>query len=219
MKEYLVSLFSILLVVAFGAAQGQEADVALVSLLSGDANYIARSGMHGSVSPFMKVRDGDRISLAAGAQVRIVFFDSSRQELWSGPASFIAAKAAAELISGKAPEITHIPAEVTRRMARIPELVRLAKLGGTQVRGLAKPGKQKEADQQTALAQARSAYERMRHEVPAYDIAPELYLYAALYDFRQYGEMKQVVAEMLRKQPDSQEAKALDAWLTARMPH
>lgn len=57
----------------------------------------------------------------------------------------------------------------------------------------------------------------MRREMAASDIAPELYLYAALYDFRLYGEMKVVVAEMQRKQPDNQDAKALDTWLTTRM--
>jgi hypothetical protein len=203
----------------FGAAHGQEVDVALVNLLSGEATYVARSGMRGKVEPFMKVRDGDRITVAAGGQVRIAFFESSRQELWSGPATFSAAKAAAELISGKAPEITRLPAGVTQRMARIPELVKFAKLGGTQVRGLSKHQKQTGTDEQTALAQAKSAYETMRQQMPADDIAPELYLYAALYEFSRYDEMKVVVAEMRRKQPDNQDAQALDAWLRTRMSH
>jgi hypothetical protein len=219
MKKYLVSLSFILLVVTFGAAHGQEVDVALVNLLSGEATYIDRSGMHGKVNPYMKVRDGDRITVASGGQVRIAFFEGSRQELWSGPATFAAAKVTAELISGKAPEITHLPAGVTQRMARIPELVKIAKLGGTRVRGLSKHKKQMGADQQTTLAQARSTYEKIRREMPVNDIAPELYLYAALYDLRLYGEMKLVVAEMQRKQPDSQDAKALDAWLTTRLSH
>lgn len=219
MKRYLVLLFSFLTVATFGAAHAQEVDVALVNLLSGDATYVARSGLPGKVKPFMKVRDGDRITVAAGGQVRIAFFESSRQELWSGPAAFTAAKAATELISGKTPEITQLPAGVTQGMARIPELVKIAKLGGTQVRGLSKHQKQAETDQQTVLAQARSAYETMRREMAASDIAPELYLYAALYDLRLYGEMKVVVAEMRRKQPGNQDAKALDTWLTTRMSH
>jgi hypothetical protein len=208
-----------LLAATYGAAHGQEVDVALVNLLSGEATYVARSGMSGKVEPFMKVRDGDRITVAAGGQVRIAFFESSRQELWSGPARFTAAKAAAELIAGKAPEITHLPAGVTQRMARIPELVKFAKLGGTQVRGLSKRQKQTATDAQTALVQARSAYEAMRQQMPADDIAPELYLYAVLYEFSRYDEMKVVVAEMRRKQPDNQDAQALDAWLRTRMSH
>ena len=218
MKKHFASVLFIVLVVAIGAAQGQEADVALVNLLSGDATYVARSGMHGKLHPYMKVQDGDRITIAAGGQVRIAFHASSRQELWSGPASFIAAKAAAELISGKAPGVSQLPAGVTQRMMRFPELVKIAKLGGTQVRGLSKHKTQTAADQQTVLAQARSAYETMRQQLPPNDITPEIYLYAELYELRLYGEMKLVVAEMRRKQPDSQDAKALEAWLTSRMP-
>ena len=217
MKKYLVSLFFILLVVTFGAARGQESDVALVTLLSGDVTYIPRSGIPGRVSPFIKIRDGDRINIAAGGQVRIAYFEGSRQELWSGPATFRARKATAELISGKAPDISNLPAGVTQHMARIPEIIKFAKLGGMQVRGISKHEKKTSIDQKATLDQARAAYATMRQEMPADDIAPELYLYAALYEFREYDEMKAVVAEMQRKQPDNQDAKALDAWLTSRM--
>ncbi|MBE0616041.1 MAG: hypothetical protein IH604_20410 [Burkholderiales bacterium] len=219
MKRYLGSVLFILSIVTFGAAHAQEVDVALVNLLSGRATFTARSGTSGEVKPFMKLRDGDRITVAAGGQVRIAFFESSRQELWTGPATFTASKAGAGLIAGKAPGITQLPAGVTLRMTRIPELVKIAKLGGMQVRGLSKHQTQAGTDRQTALAQARSAYETMRQEMPANDIAPELYLYAALYDFRLYRDMKLVVAEMLRKQPGNPDVEALDAWLTARMSH
>ena len=48
-------------------------------------------------------------------------------------------------------------------------------------------------------------------------LTPELHLYPALYAFIVYDEMKVVVAELRRKQPDNQDVKALDAWLTSRM--
>ena len=57
----------------------------------------------------------------------------------------------------------------------------------------------------------------MRQEMPADDIAPELFLYAALYEFLVYDQMKAVVAEMRRKQPDNEDVKAPDAWLASRM--
>jgi len=56
----------------------------------------------------------------------------------------------------------------------------------------------------------------MRKDLPADDITPELYLYAALYDYLLYDEMKTVVDEMLRKQPDSEEAKTLADWVRSR---
>lgn len=216
MKKYLRSLLFLLAAAMAGTALGQETDVGLVTLLSGDATYVPRSGTPGKLTPFMKLRDGDRIDLAAGGRVRIAFFEGSRQELWSGPAAFRAGKAAAEAISGKAAAITNLPAGVPEHLARIPELITSAKLGGMRVRGIVKHRQASAAEQQTALAQARSAYASMRQEMPADDIAPELYLYAALSEFQLYEEMQRMVAEMLRKQPDNQDAKALDSWLAAR---
>lgn len=207
---------SLLFVVTSGTALGQAADVGLVNMVSGDVSFVPQAGPPGKVQPFMKVRDGDRINVAAGGQVRVVFFEGARQELWAGPASFRARKTTAEPISGKATETTNLPAGVPQRMARVPELIQYAKLGGIQVRGLTR---QQEAslDQQATLAQARAAYEKMRQDMPANDITPELYLYASLYEFLVYDEMKKVVAEMQRKQPDNEDVKALDAWVTSRM--
>lgn len=201
-----------------GPALGQGADIALVTLVSGDVTYGPQTGIAGKVQPFMQLRNGDRINVADGGQVRIVFFEGARQELWTGPASFRAGKTAGEPISGKAAKTTNLPMGVAERMARIPELMQYTKLGGVQLRRGA-PARQQEAnrDQQAALTRARAVYDKMRQDMPSDDLTPELYLCSALYEFLAYDEMKIVVAEMRRKQPDNQEVKALDAWLTKRM--
>lgn len=216
-RRYLASLLFAGTVVAGGAALAQGADVALVNMISGDVSYVPQAGTTGKVQPFMKLRDGDRISVAAGGQVRIVFFDGARQELWTGPASFRAGKTAAQALSGKAAETTILPAGVAQHMARIPELIQHAKLGGGQLRGGLTPRQKASLEQQATLAQARIAYDKMRQDMPASDIAPELSLYAALYEFLLYDEMKVLVAEMRRKQPANEDVKALDAWLRSRM--
>ncbi len=216
MGKYCISLLFVATIVTRGTALGQGADVALVNMVSGDVTYVPQAGTPGKVQPFMKVRDGDRINVGAGAQVRIVFFEGARQELWAGRGSFRAGKTAAEPISGKAAETTNLPAGVAQRMARIPELIQYSKLGGTQLRGVVARQQKASLDQQATLAQARAAYETMRQDMPADDITPELYLYAELYEFLVYDEMKVVVAEMRRKQPENQDVKALDAWLTSR---
>lgn len=216
-RKYLAALLSALTVMTSGTVLAQGTDVALVNLVSGDVRYVPQAGSPGKVQPFMKLRDGDGISVAAGGQVRIVFFDGARQELWTGPASFRAGKTAAQALSGKAAETTILPAGVAQRMARIPELIQHAKLGGGQLRGGLTRQQKASLDQQATLAQARVAYDKMRQDMPANDIAPELSLYAALYEFLLYEEMKVVVAEMRRKQPENEDVKALDAWLRSRM--
>lgn len=219
MGKYLGSLVFLVAAAMGSAAFGQGADVALVNLISGDVTYVPQAGTSGKVLPFMKVRDGDRIHVAAGGQVRIVFFEGARQELWIGPGSFRAGKTAAEPISGKAAQTANLPAQVPQRMTRLPDIIQNAKLGGAKVRGVPPRQPKPSLDQEASLAQARAAYEKLRQDMPADDITPELYLYAELYEFLAYEEMKAVVAEMRRKQPDNPDAKALDAWLESRMSH
>jgi hypothetical protein len=196
-------------------ALAQAADVALVSMVSPDVTYTPASGIPGKVQAFMKLRDGDRVAIPQGGQLRVVFFDGSREERWAGPASFRAGKAAAEPISGKATQVTTLPVGASQRIAQVPQLVQIAKLGGVQVRGMSRTQKAS-ADQQSTLAEARAAYETMRKDLPADDITPELYLYSVLNDYLLHDEMKPVVDEMLRKQPDSEPVKALAAWVRSK---
>jgi hypothetical protein len=207
---------AIVLLAFSGAALAQGGDVALVNLVSGDVSFAPLTGSPGKVKAFMRVRDGDRLNVASGAQVRVVFFEGGLQERWQGPASFRAGKSGSEPLSGKPAEVARLPAGVPQRIARVPELMQNAKLGGIQVRGGLSREQQASLDQQEALRQARSAYEQMRKEMPADDITPELYLYAALHDYLLYEEMAKVVAEMLRKQPKNEDVQALDKWVRSR---
>lgn len=217
MGKYLASYLFAVTAAMSSIALGKGADVALVNLVSGDVTYAAPAEPSGSVRPFMKVREGDRIDVAAGGQVRIVFFEGARQELWAGPASFRAGKRAAEPISGKPLETTSLPQRVPQHLARIPELIQSSKLGGSQLRGL--PRRQTASGApQTTLVEARAAYEKMRQDMPADDITPELYLYAELHELLAYEEMKAVVADMRRRQPGNEDAKVFDEWLTNRTP-
>jgi len=189
----------------------QLRDVGLVNLVSGDARFVPVNGANTAVKPFMRVREGDRFTLPAGAQLRVVFFEGSRQERWSGPASFRAARAQAEPISGSPAEVTQLPAGAPQRIARIPDLMQNAKLGGVRVRGAA-PSAAAAAPSGTP-EEARATYEEMKQALPPDDITPELFYYAALQEHGRYDEMRAVVEAMQRKQPDSADVKALADWV------
>lgn len=209
-------LVSLLFLISSGVAFAQGADVGLVNMVSGDVTFAPLSGAPGKVQAFMKLRDGDRVNVAGGAQVRVVFFEGARQERWSGPASFRAGKAGAEPVSGKPAEVSKLPASAPQRLARVPDLMQFAKLGGIQVRGKLTQAQQASLEQQSAVAEARATYDRMRKEMPADDVTPELFLCAALYEYLLYDEMKSVAEEMLRKQPENEDVKALVAWVRSR---
>src|SRR2546423_13900177 len=128
----------IVLAIVFTAASvlaHAQSDVGLVNLVAGDVSFVPQAGQPGKVKAFMKVRDGDRFELPAGAQMRVVYFDGSRQERWQGPSSFRAAKLEGMPINGKPAEIAKLPGSTSARMSRVPELMQNAKLGGVQVRG------------------------------------------------------------------------------------
>jgi hypothetical protein len=213
MNRFLVSMVLMLLV---PIALAQSADVGLVNLVAGEVTFTPLSGNPGKVQPFMKVRDGDRFNVPAGGQVRVVFFEGARQERWTGPASFRATRAAGDPISGKAAEIATLPAGASQRMAQVPQLVQIAKLGGIQVRGMTVAQKAS-VEQQSTVGEARAVYEKMRKDMPADDITPELYLYAVLHDYLLYSDMKTVAEEMLRKQPGNDDVKQLLDWVNGRL--
>lgn len=216
MKKSLTFFF---LIFANGLACAQAPDVGLVNMVSGEVTFSSPSGAPGKVQAFMKVRDGDRIDLASGGQVRVVFFDDARQERWAGPASFRAGKKGAEPLSGKAAEIAKLPIGVPQKIARVPELMAYAKsqpLGGIQVRGGITPEQKASLEQQAAVAEARATYEKLRASAAADDITPELYFYSALHEYLLFDEMRPVAEAMLRKQPDNEDLKALVAWVRTR---
>ena len=194
------------------AAAFAQVDIGIVNLVKGSATLSPQSGAATPVKPFMKVREGDRFDLPAGAQVRLVYFEGARQERWTGPASFRAARLQGSAISGAPAEVSALPASVPARMARVPELMQNARLGGIQVRS----AQAVRRVQDNAITEARSTYDQLRKELPADDITPELYLFTTLNEYQLYEDMVPVVDEMQRKQPQSEDVKSLAAWLKGR---
>jgi hypothetical protein len=176
------------------AAQAQE-DVGLVNLVAGEVAF-----QGGKVKTYMKVREGDRFELTAGAQLRLVYFAGARQESWQGPASLRAGKRESAPLAGKPAEVTILPASVPQRLARIPQLAQGNSLfGGVAVRGTKPAVAQVESEE--SLREARATYARLRRELPADDLTPELFLYAAL---------------VSGPDPDSEEVRSLAARLRDR---
>lgn len=107
-------------------------------------------------------------------------------------------------------------ATVPQRISRVPELMQNAKLGGIQVRGLT-VRQQTSIVQQETVREAKVTYDKLRSEMPADDITPDLFLYSALEEFLLYEDMKTVVEEMLRRQPGSEDVRALAAYVDSRL--
>src|SRR5258708_1831864 len=202
-RETTMRILLVLALAAVQAAAYAQSDVGLVNLVSGDVSYTPQSGPAGKAKAFMKVREGDRFDVPADGQVRVVYFEGARQERWQGPSSFRATRMHGTPLSGTAAEVANLPASVPQRISRVPELMQNAKLGGIQVRGAQPPRRAQDG----ALQEARATYERLRKDLPADDITPELFLYSTLNEYQLYEDMAPLVDEMLRKQPNSDDVK------------
>ena len=213
------SAFAAVLLGAALSAGAQSSDVGLVNQLSGDVSYAGQGSSQSKAQAFMKVREGDRFTLSAGAQLRLVYFNGSRQENWKGPASFKAGTRQSEALSGQVADAGQLPSGVAQKIAQVPNLVQIAKLGrsgGIAVRGGGKPGRLN-SEQQAEVSQAKATYAQMRQAASEEDITPELYYYSVLQDHLLYGEMKTVTDEMLKRQPNNPEAQELAAYVKSRI--
>ena len=218
MKTIKTAFSAVLLAAAImvGGAQAQSLDVGHVNMLAGEVSYASEGAAAAKAQSFMKVRQGDRFTVPAGGAVRVVYFQGGRQETWKGPASF---KAGARQGEGGTPtEVTVLPASVPQKIAQVPELIQIAKLGrsgGVAVRGAAKAPRLS-AEQQAEVKAAKDTYGKLRSQLGADDITPELYLYSVLQDYLLYDDMRPVVDEMSKRQPTSTEVQELAAWVKSR---
>ncbi len=213
----LANVFLILAAVLSSAAQAQQDDVGLVNQLSGEVSYQSPGGA-AKAHAFMKVRQGDRFTLPSGAQLRLVYFQGGRQEAWSGPASFRAGARQSDVLSGQPSSVTTLPGVVHQKIAQVPELLRVARMGrtgGVAVRGVIRTHRLT-PEQETEVAGARAAYAKLRAQSSPDDITPELYLFSALQDYSQFEAMKSVAEEMAKRQPASSEVRELLDWVKSK---
>lgn len=198
--------------------QAQSPDVGLVNQLQGEVNYQSDGSPAAKAQSFMKVRQGDRFTVPAGGQIRVVYFQGGRQETWRGPSAFRAGGQQSEATSGQPLLVSAVPSAASQKIAQVPELIQIAKLGrsgGVNVRGGGQPPRLTAA-QQAEVNSAKGTYKSMRAQSPADDITPELYLYSVLQDYLLYDDMKPVVDEMAKRQPASTEVQELVAWVKSK---
>ncbi len=207
----------VLLLLAGTAIAAQASDVGLVNHFAGDVSY-ASGGTSAKAKVYMKVRAGDRFSVPAGGQLRLVYFQGGRQESYTGPATLTAGAQQSSVQSGAQPQVTVLPSGVPQKIAQTPELIQIARLGrsgGVAVRGL-NSERRLTPQQQAEVKQAKQTYEQLRKTAAADDITPELYLYSVLQDHLLYPDMQQVVSEMQKRQPTNPDVAVMAEYVKVR---
>ena len=194
-------------------AQDAGGDVGLVKSLQGDVSYQGKEGPARKAQPYMRLRHGDKVTVAAGGAIRISYTTANRQESWTGPSSFVATSGGGELLKGSKPEIVQLPSAVPQKLARVSELMNTSRVGGLVVRSV----KAQSASSKEEVAEAVAAYESMRAKAAPSDVTPELFLYSVFQENGMVDDLKIVAKEMMSRQPDNPEIRQLaQAALNAR---
>ncbi len=200
------------------------ADVGMVTMLSGRVMYLASDrDREEMIKPFMKIRTGDRLSLAGGASLQLVIFASGRKENWQGPMLITVRNNGTVAQGGGAPMVQEIPGRVTNEMRQVADLLetsRLQRSGSIMVRG-GYDSRQRERledmeltpDQKEIIERARARYRELCQKAGTRDITAELYLFSVLADYDQFTEMEGLLAGMRKKQPANRQIDLLEEWL------
>lgn len=192
-----------------------QADVGLVNQVTGKVTYTSgKDAAAHAIQAYGRVRHGDKIAIPGDGELKISYFSGNRQEVWKGPASFVAATDGGELLKGNKPVVTQLPAIVSQKLARIPELMGTSRIGGIVVRSLAT--KPDAAQREKDVAEAMAAYEAMRAKSAESDITPELFLISVLLDNELYSDVKWVAQELIKRQPNNEEYRKFATWAQAQ---
>jgi hypothetical protein len=220
-----VGLAICLVLAAAVQAQASGPDVGLVTGLSGAATYWSSGDQTkpNRVQVFMKVRRGDLIKLAAGAQLQILYLTPGRQETWKGPVTLTVGDGESQMAPGpKAapPEVKLLPTRVTRKIrgsemplpsSSLRHSGVIPTMGGQPDDPTKTPGSEGEAARE-AIREAQQTYAKLRQQTPAGDLTPELYYLSVLAENGKYPEMEKFIDTLQEKNPGNAALKELRAW-------
>ncbi|MDP1525896.1 MAG: hypothetical protein Q8M20_08810 [Rhodocyclaceae bacterium] len=194
----------LLLMVMFAPLVQAQAPVyvGLIDRLSGQVSAKSAAGNRFEPSAFSRLREGDEITLAAGAEMQIVLFESRRREPWQGPASFRLRTAGGEVLTGKAAQAIDIKGAPSR--VSLAAAGNVQRIGGLTLRSA--PGR---IPDDATVAQAQADYAAWVASAEADDILPELYMIGLLQERREPALLKPYVEAMLKKQPEHADVRAL----------
>jgi hypothetical protein len=174
-----------------------------VTRSQGAISYQAVGVAEQPLQAFAKLAVGTRVKLPEGAKLQIVYLRGARQESWTGKAAIEVGETESKVVGpAVVPEVKTLQPFMVETLVKSPAVMGNihARQGMIRVRSLQAAARIREAEDR---------YAELRGQAAEDDITPEIYLLTALHGLKAYQGMKRPLAEMLRRQPDNAEAKAL----------
>ncbi len=166
------------------ASAGAWADVAMLTQVSGDVSIVAEGAKRAAV-PFLKLATGDRLVIANGARVQMVYFGNGRQEVWKGGAQ-IDVGGLESKGNGK-PEVTQLPTLVVNQLAKTPAAGQQGKTGMIRTRNLPNPDAAEHLEKQ---------YKELKAGSSAEDTTPEIFLLSGLVEQKNFTRARELLASL-----------------------
>lgn len=173
-----------------------------VTQSQGEVSYQGTAGKEQPLPAFARLASGARIKMGDNAKLQIVYLRSGRQESWTGKAVLVVGDDESKASGPGAPTVKVLQPYMIETLTKSREVMGNihARQGMIRVRSLLAAAKVREAEDRYADQRAQTTND---------DITPELYLLTTLDGLKAYQSMKKPLAEMLRRQPDNAEARAL----------
>ncbi|MDK9702034.1 MAG: hypothetical protein OEL20_02770 [Sulfuritalea sp.] len=187
--------------VLLACSQAWAAEVALVMSVQGRVMRNAEPAPV-PVEAFVKLNQGDRLDLDGGSRLQVVYFESGRQETWSGPGRLEMAQREGKASGLSAPGVKSLPLVMSRQLARTPALDSQGRAGVTRLRAV--PGRD-------AMIKLEDTYQELRSRAGRDDLGPEMYLLSGLFEMRELDRVERVLGDLQQDQPKNPEAALLIA--------
>lgn len=201
----LSTLHVILVLFCFGlplpAAASSGNDVALVTALEGKVQRIVGKNRQ-PLQSFVKLKQGDFLSLEGDARIQIVFFTSRRQEAWQGSGRLEVAAVGGNGLGLADPQVKVLPEVLVRQIAKTPALDSQGRAGVVRLRAIATT---------EMLAKLENDYKRLRMEASRDDLNPEIFFLAGLLEMRHLDRLEGALTDLQMSYPGNVEAGLLVA--------
>ncbi len=166
-----------------------SAQVAMLTQVTGEVRVSGKEGARAAV-PFLKVNDGDTLTLAASARVQMVYLASGRQEIWTG-AGPVEIGAQEGRSGSLKPAISQVPPLILKQLAKTPAVGQHGKTGMVMLRSL---------DDLAAGEHLDEDYAKFRASAAPDDTTPEVFLLSSLLDLGEFDRARKVLDDLKTKQ-------------------
>lgn len=150
---------------------------------------------------FEKLTKGEAINLS-DAKLRLVYLASGRQEVWTGSGRVSIGDKESKGHHLPAPQVSQLPDLLVKQLAKPTTLAAHERAGAVRLRALANA---------QAIEAVDSDYRKLREQVDADDLSPELYRLSSLADLKAWSELAKALEDTEQRYPNRPEIQRLRA--------